>query len=73
MKAGTARDPLLTCFLAWLFLGILTLWVPGFGATDSIWRPLSFVPLSVLTTVTVNPGVPVSCCWNARCRPDNPS
>ena len=46
---------------------------PGTGSTASISRPSSSVSSSELTTRTVKPGVPVSCSWKARCRPDSPS
>ena len=47
--------------------------LPGSGATDSISWPWSPVSSSVLTTETVNPAVPASCSWKARCSPDSPS
>ena len=47
--------------------------VPGSGATAAISRPSSPMDSSVLTTETVNPGVPVSCSWKARCSPDRPT
>ena len=45
---------------------------PAPASTAAISRPSSGVPSSVLTTDTVNPGVPASCSWNARCSPERP-
>src|SRR3712207_244489 len=46
---------------------------PGTGSTEPISRPVSAVLSSELTTDTVNPAVPVSCSWKARCSPERPS
>lgn len=47
--------------------------VPATGSTEPITWPSSPVPPSARTTETVKPGVPASCSWKARCRPDRPS